>query len=153
MLLLAILAPTLSSSTKHPNLPCLRLRHRDYSKCWKRIRIPKPQCLGTAARSAYLVLEWLGGPWGDPILGGDGALSGSNALSYQQQGFGWKQNNTIGSTPQINTWTADWVEFYTQHRLGYQFQRFTAGGHFPQQERLLAAIPNCWHTSTLPSTR
>jgi len=56
------------------------------------------QCLGTAARSAYLVLEWLG-PWGDPILGGDGALSGSNALSHQQQGFGWKQNNTIGSTP------------------------------------------------------
>jgi len=47
----------------------------------------------------------------------------------------------------VNTWTADWVEFYTQHRLGYQFQRFTAGGHFPQQERL-AAIPTAGTTST-----
>jgi len=92
---------------------------------------------------------------GRPNLGKDGALSGSNALTHQQQSFGWKQNNTIGSTPQINTWTADWVEFYTQHRLGYQFQRFTAGGHFPQQERLLAAIPSTagTPTSTLPGTR
>jgi len=71
-------------------------------------------------------------------LGGDGALSGSNALSYQQQGFGWKQNNTIGSTPQINTWTADWVNSIPN--ISYQFQRF-AGGHFPQQERLWRLSP------------
>jgi fructosamine-3-kinase len=57
-------------------------------------------------------------------------------------GFGWDTNNTIGSTPQINFWTADWVEFYTQHRLGYQFKLANRrGGHFPQQEKLLTAIP------------
>jgi len=74
-------------------------------------------------------------------------LSGSNALSYQQQGLAG--NKTTLVPRQINTWTADWVEFYTQHRLGYQFQR-ALGGHFPQQERLLAAIPNCWHTNLNP---
>lgn len=26
------------------------------------------------------------------------------------------------STPQINTWTADWIEFYSKHRLGYQLE-------------------------------
>jgi len=84
-------------------------------------------------------------------LGGDGALSGSNALSYQQQGFGWKQNNTIGSTPQINTWTADWVEFYTQHRLGYQFQRFTAGGAFSSTGTLISGYPQLLAHQPQPS--
>lgn len=26
------------------------------------------------------------------------------------------------STPQINTWTSDWIEFYAKHRLGYQLK-------------------------------
>lgn len=26
------------------------------------------------------------------------------------------------STPQINTWTSDWIEFYVEHRLGYQLK-------------------------------
>lgn len=26
------------------------------------------------------------------------------------------------STPQINTWTSDWVEFFAEHRLGYQLK-------------------------------
>ena len=26
------------------------------------------------------------------------------------------------STPQINTWTSDWIEFYGVHRLGYQLK-------------------------------
>lgn len=26
------------------------------------------------------------------------------------------------STPQINTWTSDWIQFYGEHRLGFQLQ-------------------------------
>lgn len=26
------------------------------------------------------------------------------------------------STPQINTWSSDWIQFYGEHRLGYQLQ-------------------------------
>ncbi|MFK0732878.1 MAG: fructosamine kinase family protein, partial [Gloeotrichia echinulata HAB0833] len=107
------------------------------------IRVPKPLCWGTAGDSSYLVLEWL-------------EMGAGNTKSWDQMGrqlarmhqwgdggrFGWKINNTIGSTPQINTWTGDWVEFYTKHRLGYQFQLARRrGGNFPQQEKLLAAIP------------
>ncbi|BAZ53678.1 hypothetical protein NIES4103_63610 [Nostoc sp. NIES-4103] len=107
------------------------------------IRVPKPICWGSAGNSSYIVLEWL-------------QMGGGNTHSWEemgrklaamhkatsQQGFGWDMNNTIGSTPQINTWIANWAEFYTQHRLGYQFQLAKRrGGHFPQQEKLLAAIP------------
>ncbi|OUL20563.1 hypothetical protein BV378_29575 [Nostoc sp. RF31YmG] len=107
------------------------------------IRVPQPLCWGTTGNSAYIVLEWL-------------EMGGSNTKSWLEmgrklaamhkatssQGFGWKINNTIGSTPQINTWTADWAEFYAKHRLGYQFQLARRrGGNFPKQEKLLAAIP------------
>ncbi|HCF28323.1 MAG TPA: hypothetical protein DEV81_14230 [Cyanobacteria bacterium UBA11049] len=107
------------------------------------IRVPKPICWGTAASSAYIVLEWLelgrGGNSSWQEMGRQLAAMHSHTSS---QGFGWEMNNTIGSTPQINTWTADWAEFYAKHRLGYQFQLAKRrGGHFPQQERLLAAIP------------
>ena len=26
------------------------------------------------------------------------------------------------STPQINTWSSDWIQFYGEHRLGYQLK-------------------------------
>ena len=39
----------------------------------------------------------------------------------EKQAFGWHRNNTIGSTPQINPWNEDWIEFYTENRLRYQF--------------------------------
>lgn len=107
------------------------------------IRVPKPICWGTEGNSAYLVLEWL-------------ELGRGNTQSWEKMGqqlaamhqwvgkdaFGWDRNNTIGSTPQINTWTAAWGEFYVEHRLGYQFGLAKRrGGHFPNQERLLEAIP------------
>jgi hypothetical protein len=34
----------------------------------------------------------------------------------------WPTIFRICSTPQINTWTADWIEFYSKHRLGYQLE-------------------------------
>ena len=56
--------------------------------------------------------------------------------------FGWDINNTIGSTVQINNWTANWAEFWAEHRIGYQLQLARRrGGHFAQGERLLKLIP------------
>ncbi|GAA6619291.1 fructosamine kinase family protein [Scytonema sp. NUACC26] len=107
------------------------------------IRVPKPICSGVTGNYSFLVLEWL-------------EISSGNTNSWEEmgrklaamhkftsnQGFGWDTNNTIGSTPQINTWTADWLEFYTKHRLGYQFQLARRrNGHFPQEKELLEAIP------------
>ncbi len=158
------------------------------------IRVPKPICWGTAADSAYIVLEWLelGGnsntqSWEEmgrqlaamhrasppqptekfkvgklkvessnlPYPSGTATPNG-NAFGEQpstpQEEFGWNQNNTIGSTPQINNWTSDWAEFFAEYRLGYQFQLARRrGGHFPQQDRLLAAIGKLLEHQPQPS--
>mmetsp|Transcript_15296 Transcript_15296/g.38916 ORF Transcript_15296/g.38916 Transcript_15296/m.38916 type:complete len:260 (+) Transcript_15296:2287-3066(+) len=37
--------------------------------------------------------------------------------------FGFEVDNTIGSTPQINDWTEDWVEFLRDKRLWPQIKR------------------------------
>jgi fructosamine-3-kinase len=107
------------------------------------IRIPKPICWGTEDSSAYIVLEWLDLGHG----GGANAWEemGRNLAAMHKatssQGFGWDRNNTIGSTPQINDWTANWTKFFTEHRIGYQLKLAKRrGGHFKQGERLLAAI-------------
>ncbi|MGF1986261.1 MAG: fructosamine kinase family protein [Nostoc sp. ZfuVER08] len=107
------------------------------------IRVPKPICWGVADNSAYIVLEWLEMGSGNTKSWEEmGRQLAAMHKATSSEGFGWKINNTIGSTPQINTWTADWVEFYVKHRLGYQFQLARRrGGSFPQQERLLAIIP------------
>ncbi|KYC36926.1 hypothetical protein WA1_45550 [Scytonema hofmannii PCC 7110] len=107
------------------------------------IRVPKPICSGVAGNHSYLVLEWLEMNSGNTKSWEEmGRKLAAMHKSTSNQGFGWDMNNTIGSTPQINTWTADWLEFYTQHRLGYQFQLARRRhGHFPQEKELLEAIP------------
>jgi fructosamine-3-kinase len=108
------------------------------------IRVPKPICYGVEADSTYLVLEWL------ELGRGNGAaweqmgrqLAAMHRVT-SEQGFGWQQNNTIGATPQVNPWTADWTEFFRDHRIGYQLQLAERrGGHFPQGQTLLAQIPH-----------
>ncbi|NEP47653.1 MAG: fructosamine kinase family protein [Moorea sp. SIO3C2] len=66
--------------------------------------------------------------------------------------FGWNQNNTIGSTPQVNQWMSDWVEFFVEYRLGYQFQLARRrSGRFPKQDQLLAVVPKLLDHQPQPS--
>lgn len=82
------------------------------------LRAPRPICHGIAGNSAYLALEYLDlGGHGDPAEMGRQLAAMHRHTTGQ---FGWKQNNTIGSTPQNNPWTQDWVEFLREHRLGFQ---------------------------------
>lgn len=106
------------------------------------IRVPRPICWGTVDGSAYIVMEYL------PLGGGNQAgwyQMGQDLAAMHQvtssQGFGWRRDNTIGDTPQKNPWTLDWVSFYAEHRLGYQFQLARRRGAFPRQQALLTAVP------------
>ncbi|MBD1860333.1 MULTISPECIES: fructosamine kinase family protein [Trichocoleus] len=107
------------------------------------VRVPEPICWGVAENSAYIVLEWIELGRGDRQSWE--AMGRQLAAMHQVTspvGFGWDRPNTIGSTSQINPWTKDWAEFFTQHRIGYQLKLAQRrGGHFPKQDRLLAAIP------------
>ncbi|HEY9641707.1 MAG TPA: fructosamine kinase family protein, partial [Coleofasciculaceae cyanobacterium] len=100
------------------------------------IRVPQPICYGMAESSAYIVLEWLELGYGNaPAWEKMGYHLAALHRVTSEQGFGWDRNNTIGSTPQNNPWTEDWINFFTTHRLGYQFQLASRrGGRFPQQD-------------------
>ena len=107
------------------------------------VRVPQPVCTGIGEGSAWLVLEYLD-------LGSADARSQETLgreLAHMHHAtnaqFGWHIDNTIGSTPQINTPCRDWVEFWQQRRLGYQLE-LTGGrvGKNLQQkgEQLLAQV-------------
>jgi fructosamine-3-kinase len=103
------------------------------------VRVPLPVCFGTVDGSAYLVLEHLelqgaGGRHLEQL--GRGLAQMHRAT---QKHFGWHRNNTIGSTPQVNTPGTDWVEFWREHRLGFQLELAIQNGRNLMQkgERLM----------------
>jgi fructosamine-3-kinase len=83
------------------------------------IRVPKPICWGIVEDTAYLVMEnlELGTKQNWEIMGRN--LAAMHKVT-SDRGFGWEHNNTIGSTPQINNWTEDWIKFWIEYRLGFQ---------------------------------
>ncbi|MGG6263439.1 fructosamine kinase family protein [Leptolyngbya sp. AN03gr2] len=107
------------------------------------IRIPKPICTGISESSAYIVLEWLDLGRGSSQAWADMGRNLARMHQYQKStAFGWERNNTIGSTPQINSWTSNWTEFFTQYRIGYQLELGARnGGQFRNGAKLLEQIP------------
>jgi fructosamine-3-kinase len=107
------------------------------------IRVPTPICYRTEGSNGYLVLEWIDlGRGSSQSWEEMGRQLAAMHKATSSSGFGWQRSNTIGSTPQINSWTTDWTEFWIEHRIGFQLNLAKRrGGRFPQEERLLAAIP------------
>ena len=106
------------------------------------IRIPRPICWGMAERVSYLVLEWLEFGRGDTQ---SWETMGKQLAEMHRMGssdhFGWQRNNTIGSTPQINTWMPQWSDFFAQQRIGYQLELAQRrGGNFPAKEQVVEAV-------------
>ena len=82
------------------------------------IRVPRAIAWGRSDAYSFLALEHI-------ALGGrdDGARFGEELAGLHRrtaERFGWHRDNTIGATPQINSWCDDWVEFYREHRLRFQ---------------------------------
>ncbi len=107
------------------------------------IRVPKPLCYGTEGNNCYIVLEWL--DLSDRGNDKSWEQMGRNLASlHHYQGkkeFGWDINNTIGSTPQINSRCTDWAEFWVQHRIGYQLKLAKGRGlSFSDSDHLLKII-------------
>lgn len=107
------------------------------------IRVPKPLCYGTEGNNCYIVLEWL--DLSDRAHDKSWEQMGRNLASlHRYQGkkeFGWDINNTIGSTPQINSRCTDWAEFWVRHRIGYQLKLAKGRGlSFSDSDHLLKII-------------
>lgn len=106
----------------------------------KSVRAPLPVCLGVHAGQAFLVLEYLdiksSTGKADELLGRQ--LAAMHRTTRAQ--FGWRRDNTIGSTPQINSAESDWLVFYREHRLRFQLElaaRNNAGGKLLRRAELL----------------
>ena len=100
------------------------------------IRVPIPICTGQTAQHAFIVLEYLA----------FGAFNRSTSrmmgvqlaqLHQQPQScFGWHHNNTIGSTLQINTQNANWIDFWREHRLDFQLKLAAQNGYHGKVQQL-----------------
>lgn len=91
------------------------------------IRVPRPVCADTIDGQAYLVMEHIEmGGAGNPETAGH-QLAAMHRKTQDQ--FGWQRDNTIGSTPQCNRLTDDWIEFWRDQRLGFQLNLAANNGY------------------------
>ena len=98
------------------------------------LRVPRVIALGSAGRHSYLVLEFLelNGRGNARMLGEQlAALHGCLGEMY-----GFDQDNFIGTTPQPNSWHDSWIDFWREHRLGFQLNLAEQNGYGGQLQRL-----------------
>lgn len=89
------------------------------------IRVPRPIVWDVWEDASFLVLEHLS-------LQPQGASHQYRRMGEQLAAlhrtrsanglFGWHRANFIGTTPQPNTWTPNWLDFWRDQRLGFQFK-------------------------------
>jgi len=82
------------------------------------IRVPEVFLTGCQGARAFIVMEDI------ELRPRPAAPAFASALAAMHSSFhdrfGFECDNTIGSTPQVNTFNDDWVEFWRLHRLGAQ---------------------------------
>jgi len=109
------------------------------------LRVPRALCNGVHAGTAYLVLEHVA--FGRAGHDTQARLGRGLARLHRHDAarFGWKRDNTIGSTPQHNPWCENWSEFWVEHRLGFQLAlaaRAGCGARLTRTgEQLCARVP------------
>ncbi len=88
----------------------------------KTIKVPSPIIWeDNFENGGFLVLEWIEFSRNEKSaskLGED--LAKMHQIHKNEFGFGF--DNFIGSTNQINSWKKDWIEFFIENRLDYQFK-------------------------------
>lgn len=102
------------------------------------IRTPQVLTVGTIDLSSFLLLEFIK----EGASSSDGQKEMGKQLAklhkIEQPFFGWTLDNCIGSTPQPNPRSENWIEFYRVHRLQHQFQLAARKGQsFDKAEKLI----------------
>ena len=92
------------------------------------VRVPKVLGCVVSGTEAMLALEWMN--FEPASIDAERVLGRQLARQHQIGGsrFGWHRDNTIGSTPQVNSWSDDWVRFFAEHRLGFQLDLAARNG-------------------------
>jgi len=109
------------------------------------VRVPEPLCWGVAGKQSFVVMEYI--DFGGQAAEAAGRLGEQLAAMHRKTStqFGWHRDNTIGSTPQVNTASDNWVLFWRDQRLAFQLQLLAQkgmGGSLQRKgERLLDDLP------------
>lgn len=91
------------------------------------IRVPAVHTWGLIDQQSYLVMEYiaLGHRGSEPMLGRQ--LAAMHKHSWSE--YGWRRDNTIGSSPQDNSPAENWIEFWRSRRLGAQLALAAGNGY------------------------
>ena len=114
------------------------------------IHVPEIYGGGVLGDRAWVGMEFI--EMGSGGVSGQAELGRCLARLHKIPGdrFGWDRDNTIGSTPQRNPWSDDWVAFYRDERLGFQFALAEQNGQrFDGADRLLERLPR-WFEGYTP---
>ena len=109
------------------------------------IRVPTVITMGIVQSEAFLALSHI--PMGRGRANSARDLGAQLAMMHRTLSkngkFGWSRDNAIGATPQVNSWTSGWCEFFCEHRLKFQFDLARAKGRvFPNEAAFLdGAVP------------
>lgn len=92
------------------------------------LRVPNLVAFGASADTTYLVLEWLDFESKSSIA--NRRLGEHLAALHRRsaEGFGWRCDNVIGRTPQLNPVITGWPEFFATARLEPQLRRAETSG-------------------------
>jgi protein-ribulosamine 3-kinase len=106
----------------------------------KTVKIPQPILYGQTETASFLVLEYIelrrATVQSERVFGQQLAR-----LHLQKQPyFGWEIDNTIGSTQQVNLRSSNWVDFWRNHRLGFQLKLVISKGYGKKLETLGALL-------------
>ncbi len=93
------------------------------------VRVPKAIAAGAADRDAFIAIEWL--DFERATRDAERVLGEKLAALHRHTAdrYGWHRDNTIGRTPQKNTWNDDWIEFFRAERLGFQLDLAATNGY------------------------
>jgi protein-ribulosamine 3-kinase len=91
------------------------------------IDTPAPICYAELGSQCFIAMEYMSLQHrGNHFQFGQN-LAKMHKISQQQ--FGWKRHNVIGSSPQSNKQSKNWIEFWRTQRLLPQFEMLYQKGH------------------------
>jgi fructosamine-3-kinase len=106
------------------------------------IRVPEVYAVETIKGEALIAMERL--HFSAPSAA-DQAMLGRQLARlhrHRRDEYGWNRDNTVGPTPQINTYNADWAAFYRTQRLQYQLNLAERNGYRGELQALGANLCN-----------
>lgn len=117
------------------------------------VRVPVVLGVAKVENQALLALEWI--DLKSTTSTSDAKFGAQLAQLHRTKKplYGFKRGNFIGSTPQANLWSRDWLHFWRTHRFDVQLDlavRNGADGPFMERAALLSALMDGFFTSYIP---